>query len=161
VRRGERLASGPGYIGVCCYNGSSSFQRCLVPYLLPVIARILRFMKVRDEMVKNGECVGQNDTVAAAEKLIKSGNVASVTVLDHTKVVGTLSTAGIATQMPALERSTDQIKVGEIMDVHSVFATEDEEAETAHVRMRENKLSSISVLDHSGKMVGVLKLRAE
>jgi predicted transcriptional regulator len=116
-------------------------------------------MKVRDEMVKNCECVGQNDTVAAAEKLIKSGVIESVTVLDHTKVVGTLSQEGIATQMPALGRSNAQIKVGEVMDVHSIYATENEESEVVHARMREHHLSSISVLGPEGKMVGVLKLR--
>lgn len=116
-------------------------------------------MKVRDEMVKNGECVGQNDSVAAAESLIKSGNVESVTVLDHRKVVGTLSDEGIASHMPILGRSNQQIKVGEIMDAHSVFATEDEEADAAQARMSEYHLSSISVLDANGKLVGVLKLR--
>jgi predicted transcriptional regulator len=116
-------------------------------------------MKVRDEMVKNSECVGQNDSVATAESLIESGHVASVTVLDHTKVVGTLSRDGIAIEMPALGRTTGQIKVGEIMDAHSVYATEDEESEVVHSRMRDHNLSSISVLSSDGKMVGVLKLK--
>lgn len=112
-------------------------------------------MKVREAMVPNRECVGPTDTVASAEKVISTGKLPAVPVLDHTRPSGTLAKHEIDDRVPE-GKSTGFVRVSEVMTEHGSFARPDEELEEVELRMRNQDLNTLPVLDDSGKIVGVL-----
>jgi CBS domain-containing protein len=113
-------------------------------------------MKLHDIMVRKTECVGPNDTLAAAKAVMRRDDVQVLPVLDHHHVSGVVTGRKIETQSYATGRRPAQMRVREAMDTKALWLNCRDEADEALKRMEEHGVAELPVVDDEERVVGVI-----
>ena len=115
-------------------------------------------MKVCDVMSDKVVCIGQNEPVSAAAKLLKQCNVGALPVCDgQKKLRGVLTDRDIVTRCVAAGADPRETAVGEIMSRGVVTATPFDAVEQAAKVMSGDPGRRLPVLSE-GRLVGMLSL---
>ena len=115
-------------------------------------------MKVCDVMSDKVVCIGQNEPVSAAAKLLKQCNVGALPVCDgQKKLRGVLTDRDIVTRCVAAGADPQETPVSEIMSRGVVTATPFDEVEQAVKVMSGDQVRRLPVLSE-GRLVGMLSL---
>ena len=115
-------------------------------------------MKVCDVMSDKVVCIGQNEPVSAAAKLLKQCNVGVLPVCDgQKKLRGLLTDRDIVTRCVAAGIDPQETPVSEIMSRGIVTATPFDEVEQAARVMSGDQVRRLPVLSE-GRLVGMLSL---
>lgn len=115
-------------------------------------------MKVCDVMSDKVVCIGQNEPVSAAAKLLKQCNVGALPVCDGQKRLrGVLTDRDIVIRCVAAGADPQETPVGEIMSRGVVTTTPFDEVEQAAKVMSGDQVRRLPVLSE-GRLVGMLSL---
>ena len=107
-------------------------------------------------MKAESECVGPNDTLAAAAQVMRRNEVLAVPVLDHHQPAGVLTDRKIETHCYAVGRNPAQLRVREAMDNKAAYLHEDDEPSLALEEMKKHGAEQLPVFNTAGKVVGIV-----
>lgn len=125
-------------------------------------------MLVRDWMTPNPKTVTPQTPVMEALKIIQAGGFRRLPVLEGGKLVGIVTRKDLKDAMPSkattlsvweLNYLLGKLTVSEVMARPVVTATENEYMEDAAVRMLDNRVGGLPVLDSNGQMTGIITTR--
>jgi len=113
-------------------------------------------MKVKDAMTYHRECIGPLDSAAAAENIMRTTNVQTLSVSDHAKVIGTLTAQQIAERTPDMGKSPQRTRVDEIMEHCSIVVHENDDLGAVRDQMTRAGIITVPVLDQNERIIGTL-----
>lgn len=113
-------------------------------------------MKVKEAMTHHGECIGPSDSAAAAENIMRTNDIQTLSVSDHRKVIGTLTGQQIAERTPDTGKSPQHTRVDEIMEMNPTSTHEDEDVNSVQEQMKRAGLKNVPVLDQKEGIIGTL-----
>jgi CBS domain-containing protein len=115
--------------------------------------------KCNEVMTKNPVCCLPNDFVAKAAKLMKSGNIGSIPVIENEqtkKLVGIVTDRDLALKIVAEGLDAKSTKVEAVMTHKVVTCRAEDDLQKALDSMSENQLRRIPVVDNDNKVLGII-----
>jgi CBS domain-containing protein len=115
--------------------------------------------KCTEVMTKNPACCLPDDMAAEAAKLMKSGNIGSVPVIENRqtrKLVGIVTDRDLALKIVAEERDGRSTKVGAVMTGKMVTCRAEDDLQVALDAMAEHQLRRIPVVDNDNRILGII-----
>lgn len=117
-------------------------------------------MKRCDEvMTNNPVCCLPNDTVVKAAKLMKSGNVGSIPVIDNDKtrkLVGIVTDRDLVMKIVAEGKEPKSTNVAAVMTTQVVSCQSEDDLQKAMDAMAKNQLRRIPIVDKNGGILGIV-----
>lgn len=116
-----------------------------------------RSMKVIDMAVQTVATITTEKTIRECAFQMRSQHVGSLVVInDENTPVGMITDRDIAIEVVGLGKDPETLTVEDIMTTPVVTAFEDENMMVALARMREFGIRRLPIIDHEGKLVGVI-----
>jgi CBS domain-containing protein len=121
-------------------------------------------MKVGDICTRNVVTVPEFDDLMAAAHLMRKKHIGYLVVVEPSVNDGTVTPVGVITDrdivVKVLARDTDAraLRVGDVMTRQPVITREDSSVAVALHYMREIGVRRLPVVNHAGRLVGVLSL---
>lgn len=115
-------------------------------------------MQLKDVMHKGFESVDSDDSIRRAAALMRTLDVGMLPVVDHDRLVGTITDRDITVRATANGASPDQTPVSDVMSPGVVFGYEEDDVRKAAGTMEEARVRRLLVLDRADKCVGILYL---
>lgn len=122
-------------------------------------------MLVQEWMTPDLVTVDENTSMMKTLQIMKENRIRRLPVLHRGKLVGIVTDRDLKEASPSKATTLDvhelyyllaEIKVKEIMTRNPLTIHMDETVERAAVMMLENKISGLPVVNHEGKMVGII-----
>ena len=115
--------------------------------------------KCDEVMTKNPVCCLPNDMVAEAAKLMKSGNIGSIPVIENEqtkKLIGIVTDRDLTLKIVAEGLDAKSTKVEAVMTRKVVTCLAGDDLQKALDAMAEHQLRRIPVVDNDNKVVGII-----
>ena len=115
--------------------------------------------KCDEVMTKNPVCCLPNDIVAEAAKLMKSGNIGSIPVIENgqtKKLIGIVTDRDLTLKIVAEGLDAKSTKVEAVMTRKVVTCLAGDDLQKALDAMAEHQLRRIPVVDNDNKVVGII-----
>jgi CBS domain-containing protein len=115
--------------------------------------------KCSEVMTENPACCLPDDMAAEAAKLMKSGNIGSVPVIENRqtrKLVGIVTDRDLALKIVAEERDAKSTNVRAVMTGKVVTCRADDDLQVALDAMAEHQLRRIPVVDGEHRILGII-----
>jgi len=115
--------------------------------------------KCDEVMTKNPVCCLPNDIVAEAAKLMKSGNIGSIPVIENgqtKKLIGIVTDRDLTLKIVAEGLDAKSTKVEAVMTRKVVTCLAGDDLQKALDAMAEHQLRRIPVVDNNNKVVGII-----
>jgi len=115
--------------------------------------------KCTEVMTKNPVCCLPNDMVVAAAKLMKSGNVGSIPVVENeqtARLVGIVTDRDLAMKIVAEGQDAKSTRVDTVMTHKVVTCHAEDDLQKALDAMAEHQLRRIPVVDNDNRVVGII-----
>jgi CBS domain-containing protein len=112
-------------------------------------------MKVRDAMNPDACVASPDDTAQQAAILMAENDIASLPVVDEGRLAGMVSDRDIALNVVAEGRSASTC-VRDVMTSRAIYCIDDEDVDDVLSRMAMLASNRLPVVDHGGKLVGIL-----
>ena len=116
-------------------------------------------MKCRDVMTENPICCAAYDNVGQAARVMRRERVGSIPVVtDDLKkeLIGVITDRDLAYKVVGESRDAIRTQVYDVMTAAAVACRDDDDLIVALRAMEEHQLRIIPVMDHSGRLVGVI-----
>jgi CBS domain-containing protein len=112
----------------------------------------------RDVMSGGTECIGENDTVADAAKLLADLDVGSVPICgEDDRLKGMITDRDIAVEVVAQGKDPSDLKAGELGGEEVVTIGADDSVDEALRTMKEHKVRRLPVIDDQ-QLVGMVSI---
>lgn len=116
-------------------------------------------MKCKDIMTKSVKMCDKECTAKDAAQIMKKVNTGAVPVVDENDhITGIITDRDITLHTVAEGKDPSKIKIHDIMTKHVVTVREDELLDDAIVKMKENKVRRLPVVDNNNKLAGMISL---
>ena len=121
-------------------------------------------MKVGDICTRNVATVAEFEELMAAAQLMRKKHIGYLVVVEPNIADGTVTPVGVVTdrdivvRVLAREADVRALRVGDVMTRQPVLAKEDSSISAALHDMREIGVRRLPVVDHAGRLFGVLSL---
>lgn len=115
-------------------------------------------MQLRDIMTTTFQTIGQGESVRRAAELMRDMDVGILPVVEENQLVGTVTDRDIAIRGIASGAAPGDMPVRDIMSRGVLCAYDDDAVESAAVKMEENQVRRLFVVDHDERCVGVVSL---
>jgi len=115
--------------------------------------------KCSEVMTKDPVCCVPNDMVAAAAKLMRTGNVGSIPVIENEqtrRLVGIVTDRDLAMKIVAEGQDAKSTRVEAVMTHKVVTCHAEDDLQKALDAMAEHQLRRIPVVDNDNKVVGII-----
>jgi len=116
------------------------------------------FMKIKDIMTPNVECVRPDDTLQEAALKMKELEIGPLPVCDRDHIVGMLTDRDITVRAVALGKDPRSTEVREAMTPTVVHCYEDDDPEEAERMMEKWQVRRVLVVNRDDRLVGILSL---
>jgi CBS domain-containing protein len=117
-------------------------------------------MKKCDEvMTNNPVCCLPNHVVATAAKLMKSGNIGSIPVIESEKtrkLVGIVTDRDLVLNVVAEGKDPKSTKVAAVMTAKVVCCQSEDDLQKAMDSMSKSQLRRIPIIDKDGRILGII-----
>ena len=113
-------------------------------------------MQVRDIMTTKVESVGPESALGAAARRMRDDNLGSIMVVEDDRLVGVLTARDIVVRALTEGIYREDLPVGRAMSVTPISCLDDQTVEEAERCMAEHGVRRLPVIDHTGRLVGVL-----
>ena len=114
-------------------------------------------MKVIDMAVHDVATISADKSITECAAQMRSEHVGSLVIVDtEQKPIGMITDRDIAIEVVALQKDAINTKVSDVMTTPVVTAQFDESMVVALARMREFGIRRLPIVDHEGKLVGVI-----
>ena len=114
-------------------------------------------MKVKDIMTKDVACVGSEDTVEQAARLMKQYHVGSIPVCRQKQVVGIVTDRDITLRSIADKQASTDRKVSEVMSGDPVLGNPEMDVHEAAKLMSDRQIRRLPIVEQN-KLVGIVAL---
>jgi len=116
-------------------------------------------MLVKQVMTRGVACVRPNDSLRSAAAKMRDLNVGSMPVCgDEDRLVGMLTDRDVVVRAVAEGWNPDERRVSDAMSEGIVYCFEDQDAQEAAWKMRENRIRRLVVLDEDRRLAGIVTL---
>jgi CBS domain-containing protein len=118
-------------------------------------------MKCREVMTDNPVCCLPNDLVSQAARVMRREHIGPVPVVNDERsreLIGIVTDRDLAIKVVAELRDPSRTRVGDVMTRTIVVCREDDDLSTAIAAMEEYQIRRIPVIDHDGRIVGMISL---
>jgi len=115
--------------------------------------------KCSEVMTKNPVCCLPDDMATEAAKLMKSGNIGSIPVVENQqtkRLVGIVTDRDLALKIVAEGRDAKSTKVEALMTRKVVSCHAEDDLQKALDAMAENQLRRIPVVDNDNRILGII-----
>lgn len=115
--------------------------------------------KCNEVMTNNPVCCLPNDMVVKAAKLMKSGNVGSVPVIENEetrKMVGIITDRDLAMKVVAEGKDPKSTKVAAVMTAKVVSCQSEDDLQKAMDSMSKHQLRRIPIIEKDGRILGII-----
>jgi CBS domain-containing protein len=115
--------------------------------------------KCAEVMTKNPVCCLPDDMATEAAKLMKSGNIGSIPVVENQqtkRLVGIVTDRDLALKIVAEGRDAKSTKVEALMTRKVVSCHAEDDLQKALDAMAENQLRRIPVVDNDNRILGII-----
>ena len=115
--------------------------------------------KCNEVMTKNPVCCLPDDMVIKAAKLMKSGNIGPILVIENEqtqKLVGIVTDRDLALKIVAEGRDAKSTKVETVMTRKVVTCRAEDDLQKALDAMSEHQLRRIPIVDNDNKILGII-----
>lgn len=115
--------------------------------------------KCKEVMTKNPVCCLPDDMVAKVAKLMQSGNIGSIPVIENEqtqKLVGIVTDRDLALKIVAKGHDAKSTKVEVMMTRQIVTCRAEDDLQKALDTMAEHQLRRIPIVDNNNKIVGII-----
>ena len=114
-------------------------------------------MKVSEVMIKDVKTVKETSTLKEAAQIMVKDKIGSVIVLNNeNKPVGVITRTDVLNHFVSTDPVDPNVPVKNFLKVKLVTISPDDQTDIAEKLLTENKLHHLIVIDHNGKLVGVL-----
>ena len=116
-------------------------------------------IKCIDVMTKDPSCCLPEDTVVKAAKLMKSGNIGSIPVIENErtrKLVGIVTDRDLALTIVAEARDARDLKVESVMTTGVITCLAQDDLQKALDAMSTHQLRRIPVVDLNNRVLGII-----
>lgn len=116
-------------------------------------------MKCKDIMTKSVKMCDKECTAKDAAQIMKKVNTGAVPVVnDNDHVTGIITDRDITLHTVAEGKDPSKVKIHDIMTKHVVTVNENDLLDEAIVKMKENKVRRLPVVDDNNKLTGIISL---
>lgn len=115
-------------------------------------------MLVQKHMSRNPITISPDAPVIDATRLMNSHSIGFLPVLDHGRLIGTLTDRDIVIRCIACDLDPHSTPVYQVMTSQIITCCEDEDLEDAAEIMEEHQVRRLIVLDWKKRLAGVLSL---
>ena len=118
-------------------------------------------MKCSEVMTDNPVCCLPQDSVGQAARVMRREHIGPVPVVNDERsreLIGIITDRDLAIKVVAELRDPSQTRVGDVMTRTIVVCREDDDLSTAIAAMEEYQIRRIPVIDHDGRIVGMISL---
>lgn len=115
-------------------------------------------MKVSQVMHSNPVCVTANESIANIAKEMKKGDFGAILVKEGDKPLGVVTDRDIVLRALTNGQNTADIKAKDIMTKKVITCDANDSIENAAVKMKEEQVRRLVVLDEQKKMIGIISL---
>jgi CBS domain-containing protein len=112
-------------------------------------------------MTDNPVCCLPNDLVSQAARVMRREHIGPVPVISDERsreLIGIITDRDLAIKVVAELRDLSRTRVGDVMTRTIVVCREDDDLSTAIAAMEEYQIRRIPVIDHGGRIVGIISL---
>jgi CBS domain-containing protein len=116
-------------------------------------------MKCSEVMTENPVCCLPSDSVSQAARVMRREHISPVPVVsdERTKeIIGIVTDRDLAIRVVAELRDPNRTTVGDVMTHAIVVCREDDDLSSALAAMDEYQIRRIPVIDHGGRLVGII-----
>jgi len=116
-------------------------------------------MKCKDLMTRGPEACVRTDTAARAAQIMKNEDVGPVPIVagkGDKQLIGIITDRDLALKVVAEGRDPNSVRVEEIMSRDLVSCRPDDDVKRALQYMSERKVRRIPIVDHDGRLVGII-----
>jgi CBS domain-containing protein len=110
-------------------------------------------------MIENPVCCLPGDSVGQAARLMRRERIGPVPVVSNEQtreIIGLITDRDLATKVVAESRDANRTMVADVMTRTIEVCREDDDLGSAIAAMEEYQLRSIPVIDHRGRLVGII-----
>jgi CBS domain-containing protein len=115
-------------------------------------------MKIRDIMTSGARCVGPDESLTAAARIMRQLDVGALPVCQNDHLDGIITDRDIAIRGVAEGRDPTRTSVRSVMSPEIIFAFEDHDVEVAAQIMETNQVRRLPVLNNERRLVGIVSL---
>lgn len=116
-------------------------------------------MKILDVMTPRPETCGKHTDLAAVAMMMWRNDCGVVPVVDDAqKVIGMITDRDICIATATRHRSPETLKAGELLARRPVTVRPDDDVHVALVRMREEQVRRLPVVDPEGRIEGLVSI---
>jgi CBS domain-containing protein len=116
-------------------------------------------MKCSEVMTDNPVCCLPGDSVGQAARVMRREHIGSIPVVSDERtreIIGIVTDRDLAVKVVAESRDPNRTMVGDVMTHTIVVCREDDDLSSAIAAMDEYQIRRIPVIDHSGRIVGII-----
>ena len=116
-------------------------------------------MKCSEVMTENPVCCLPNDSVSQAARVMRREHISPVPVVsdERTKeIIGIVTDRDLAIKVVAESRDPNRTTVGDVMTHAVVVCRESDDLSSALSAMEEYQIRRVPVIDHGGRLVGII-----
>jgi CBS domain-containing protein len=116
-------------------------------------------MKCRDVMSENPICCLPEDSVGQTARVMRRERVGSIPVVTdelNKELIGVITDRDLAFKVVGESRDTIRTRVYDVMTSTVVACRDDDDVITALLAMEEHQIRRIPVMNHSGRLVGLI-----
>ena len=116
-------------------------------------------MKCNEVMTDNPVCCLPGDTVGQAARVMRREHVGPVPVVSDERtreLIGIVTDRDLAIKVVAESRDPNNTPVSDVMTNTIVVCREDDDLSSAIAAMEEHQIRRIPVIDHGGRIVGII-----
>ena len=116
-------------------------------------------MKCSEVMTENPVCCLPNDSVSQAARVMRREHISPVPVVsdERTKeIIGIVTDRDLAIKVVAESRDPNRTTVGDVMTHAIVVCRESDDLSSALSAMEEYQIRRVPVIDHRGRLVGII-----
>jgi CBS domain-containing protein len=111
---------------------------------------------VRDVMTSNPRSIEPSTTVTEAARLMKTGDVGSVPIVDGDQLVGVVTDRDIVIRVVAETKDPQSTTAGEIASRDLVTVDPEQDLDEALRLMAQHQVRRLPVAEEDGRLVGIL-----
>lgn len=115
-------------------------------------------MNVAEIMTRDVQTIAPEDTIQTAAKLMDDLNVGILPVYDGKRVVGVITDRDITVRATSVGLSPKAHRVGDCMTEDVYYCLEEDSIEDVAQSMSHIQIRRMPVLDHDGRLVGMISL---
>jgi len=115
-------------------------------------------MKVSELMTSCVECTRPDAPLQQAAEAMKAFDIGSLPVCQQDRLVGMITDRDIVVRSVSEGHDPESDHVADVMTCEVVYCYEDEDADRAAQRMKDNQVRRLPVLNREKRLVGIISL---